>query len=213
MSDDPDARDGATIARSRRLSWLLRHGGASMGLPMDEAGWVPIAAVLAATGLDLAQLQHAVATNDKRRLQLDGDRVRACQGHSRDNTAVTREGLERSWQPWTGTTSLWHGTDTAAIAAIAIEGLSPMRRTHVHLADDPAAKVGKRAQVAWLLEVDPARLRAAGLGIFVAPNGVVLVRHVPRACIIGAHPRTRRAHAERATVLATLGLCEPVRGS
>ncbi len=207
MSEPDDPRvDAGTLARSRRLSWLLRHGGAAAGVPMDEAGWAPIDAVLAATGLTRDQLERVVATNDKRRLQLDGDRVRACQGHSRDNTAVTLEGLERSWRPWSGRGSLWHGTDTAAIAAIARTGLSPMRRTHVHLTDDPAAKVGKRAQVAWLLEVDAVAVRAAGLAIFVAPNGVVLVRQVPRPCIVGARPMTRRAQAERDGVFAALGL-------
>lgn len=178
--------DGAAIARSKRLSWLLRHGAGEQGLAMDAAGWAAIADVLAATGLSRDELDDAVRTNTKRRLQLDGEHVRACQGHSQRNTAVTREGLERSWQPWTGNASLWHGTSRAALAGIAERGILPIARTHVHLADAPDAAVGKRAEVDVLLEVDPTRLRTHGLDVFVAPNGVVLVREVPPDCIVGA---------------------------
>ena len=77
------------IRRSKKLSWLLRHGAREVGLPMDAAGWVSVPEVLRALSITRAQLEHAVATNRKRRLQLDGERVRACQGHSADGTPVT----------------------------------------------------------------------------------------------------------------------------
>lgn len=194
------------IARSKHLSWLLRHGAVEAGLAMDAAGWADVDDVLAHTGLSRAQLDECVRTNTKGRLQLEGGRVRACQGHSQANTAVHADALERSWWPFCGRHHLWHGTSRDAIASIAKDGLVPVARTHVHLTDDPASKVGKRAAVAWLLEIDPALVRAAGHGIFVAPNGVVLTRAVPPSCIVGARAMTKRAHAERDDVLALLGL-------
>ena len=60
------------IRRSKKLSWLLRHGAREVGLPMDAAGWVSVPEVLRALSITRAQLEHAVATNRKRRLQLDG---------------------------------------------------------------------------------------------------------------------------------------------
>ncbi|MBC8066747.1 MAG: RNA 2'-phosphotransferase [Deltaproteobacteria bacterium] len=180
--------DRGAIARSKRLSWLLRHGAGERGLAMDTAGWAAIDDVLVATGLSRDELDEAVRTNTKRRLQFDGERVRACQGHSQRNTAVTREGLERSWQRWDGEASLWHGTALAALDGIAAHGILPIARTHVHLADAPDATVGKRAHVDVLLEVDPRRLRARGLDVFVAPNAVVLVREVPPDCIVATRP-------------------------
>lgn len=199
------ARD-ELVARSRHLSWLLRHGAVEAGLAMDAAGWAAIADVLARTGLTAEALAEAVRTNTKGRLQLDGDRVRACQGHSLVNTAVTRDALEASWRAHDGNTSLWHGTTRDAITAIATAGILPVARTHVHLADDPASTLGKRAAVAWLLEVDPVAMRAAGHAIFVAPNGVVLTRAVPPAFIVGARAMTHRAEAERDEVRTLLGV-------
>lgn len=207
--DPPPMSSGSDrdqVARSKHLSWLLRHGAVESGLAMDGAGWAEIADVLAQTKMTRDELDVAVRTNGKQRLQVDGTRVRACQGHSTANTAIDRDALERSWRAYDGTASLWHGTSRDAIAAIASAGILPIARTHVHLTDDPASKVGKRASVAWLLEVDPGRLRAAGHAIFVAPNGVVLVREVPPHCIVGARPMTRQAERDRSDVLGLLGL-------
>jgi len=194
------------IAKSKQLSWLLRHGAPEAGLPMDAAGWAAIDAVLRATGMTRAELDEAVRTNTKRRLEIAGERVRACQGHSLANTAITREALERSWVAYEGDASLWHGTSRAAIDGIADAGILPIARTHVHLAPSEASLVGKRANVALLLEVDPTRLRAAGLGIFVAPNGVVLVREVPPACIVGVRATTEAGTSALDEVQGLLGL-------
>jgi putative RNA 2'-phosphotransferase len=169
--------------RSRRLSWLLRHGAGQAGLAMNTAGWAPIDEVMAVLGIDRAQLDEAVERNDKRRLEVDGDRIRACQGHSLDGMPVTRAALEATWRPVRPSDPLWHGTGVASLAPIAARGLHPGRRSHVHLAAAPDSRVGKRARVDLLLGVDPARLAAAGLGVFEAPNGVLLVREVPAACI------------------------------
>jgi putative RNA 2'-phosphotransferase len=179
-----------TSQLSRQVSWLLRHGAVEAGLAMDAAGWARVGDVLAALRISREDLVEVVATNDKRRLQLDGDRVRACQGHSwgagTSRMPVTREALEASWRRVEPDGPLWHGTNLTALDSIASAGLMPGRRTHVHLAATPDAKVGKRANVELLLEVDPARLAGHGLDVFEAPNGVLLVRRVPADCITGA---------------------------
>lgn len=189
--------------QSRALSWLLRHGAVEAGVTMDAAGWVAVTDVLRALGMTRTQLDEIVRTNDKRRLELEGERVRACQGHSTEGTPVTVEALEATWTVHEGDGPLWHGTSASALPAIAREGLLPLRRTHVHLASALDSVVGKRAAVDVMLEIDPARVRAEGQRIFVAPNGVVLVRRVPRVAIVGLRAMTRRSRA-REQALRTL---------
>lgn len=82
MSDDVRPR-AARIERAvtrvlrpehKRLSWLLRHGANEAGLVMDEAGWAEIADVLEFSHMARDDLDEAVATNDKGRLQTEGSR-------------------------------------------------------------------------------------------------------------------------------------------
>lgn len=199
--------DGERTRReSKRLSWLLRHGANEAGVSMDAAGWVAVADVLRALGLSRADLELAVRENDKRRLELAGDRVRACQGHSTAGTPVTAEALEASWTERLSAAPVWHGTASAALAGIAERGILPIARTHVHLAEALTSKVGKRANVDVMLKIDALRLREAGISVFAAPNGVLLARQVPRAAIVDLTPMTRRARGEEATLRALLSL-------
>jgi putative RNA 2'-phosphotransferase len=186
----------ATTRLSKRLSWLLRHGAGEAGLDMDAAGWAPVVQVLAVLRISRADLDEAVRANDKGRLQLAGDLVRACQGHSLEGMPVTQAALEASWAVVRPSRSLWHGTSVGSVAGIAAHGLLPGRRSHVHLAADADARVGKRAHVDLLLEVSPRELAEHGLCVFRAPNGVLLVRHVPVTCIVAvraASPAGERA--------------------
>lgn len=194
---------------SRQLSWLLRHGAGEAGLTMDEAGWARVSDVLRISGLTPERLNVAVETNDKGRLQFDptGGQIRACQGHSLEGMPVTRKALEASWEAIIPAAPLWHGTSIAALAGIVAAGIVPSARTHVHLAESPTSKVGKRARVDVLIEVSPASLADSGLGIFRAPNGVVLVRYVPVPAIVAVHPA--EAGASEAIVASGLPLGEP----
>lgn len=179
--------------RSRQLSWLLRHGASEAGVTMDAAGWVPVGEVIAVVGVTRAELERVVRENDKGRLQLEGDRIRACQGHSTEGMPVTPAALEASWREHGGDAWLYHGTSAAVLPGIAADGLLPVRRTHVHLAAALDSKVGKRAAVDVMLAVDPGVVRAHGLRVFEAPNGVILVRHVPRVAIVALTAMTRRS--------------------
>ena len=125
---------------SRRLSWLLRHGARETNLAMDGAGWSAVDDVLAALGMSRDALDRAVAENDKGRLQLDGGRIRACQGHSTGGVPVTLDALEASWDA-IELPVLWHGTSLDALSGIARSGIHPRARTHVHLAPSPESKV------------------------------------------------------------------------
>jgi putative RNA 2'-phosphotransferase len=187
-----------------RLSWALRHGAGEIGLPMDAAGWVAIEALLRELSIRREDLDRVVAENAKSRYQVDGERIRAAQGHSRANMPVTHEALEASWSRYDGGDSLWHGTHVDAVASIAEAGILPGARTHVHLAARLDSPVGKRARVDVMIEVSAAKLRREGREVFVSPNGVVLAREVPAVCLVGLLGITRAGKAREVDLAALL---------
>lgn len=161
---------------------------------MDAAGWVLVADVLETLKIRESDLDEIIRTNRKQRIQREGERVRACQGHS-DGVPVTREALEESWSFYPGALA-WHGTRIDAVESIAKQGVLAQARTHVHLAAALDSVVGKRSNVHVMLGVSTDALRDDhGLEVFEAPNGVVLVRHVPADCIVEVRAQTRRARA------------------
>lgn len=182
---------------SKKLSWLLRHGAIESKLPMDAAGWSAIADVLRVARMKRYVLDAVVEQNDKQRLQVDGDRIRASQGHSLDGTPVTLDGLERSWHEWYGTETVWHGTVVDAALSIAQTGIQARARSHVHLAESTRSKVGKRWNTPVLLGIDPERVRVSGVGIYRSPNGVLLCRHVPSDAVVALELRSKKAEAAR----------------
>jgi putative RNA 2'-phosphotransferase len=191
---------------SKKLSWLLRHGAPSEGVAMDAAGWVAVEDALRVARMTRSELERVVAENNKSRLELVGDRVRACQGHSREGMPVTLEALEASWEVHTGTASVWHGTHRGAAAGIGREGILPGERTHVHLAEELDSRVGKRANVDMMIEVSPARLLDEGLRVYKSSNGVLLCRRVPVSCIVGVAALSAAAKSSEAAIRAELGL-------
>jgi putative RNA 2'-phosphotransferase len=191
---------------SRRMSSLLRHQAGEVRLRMDAAGWVELDELAAHLRARRHVIDEVVQHNNKTRFEVSGTRIRASQGHSLENMPVTQEALEASWATFDGEGSLWHSTQPEAVEGIAREGLLRGERSHVHLAASRNSSVGKRANVGVLLEISPARLRAAGQMTFQSPNGVILCRHVPPGCIVGIHPLSKRAQQSAAAWRAAFGL-------
>ena len=133
------------ITTSKFLSLILRHRPETIGLSLDENGWVDIDELQAAARahgkkLDRTTLDRVVATNDKRRFVISGDgkRIRAAQGHS--------VAIDLALEPASPPETLYHGTATRFLASITAKGLVPGRRRHVHLSADEetAVRVGSR---------------------------------------------------------------------
>ena len=173
------SRDDA-VRVSKRLSYVLRHRPDSIGVSLDEAGWVDVGtllAALAAHGLPLTRgdLDRVVAGNDKRRFAYDdgGTRIRASQGHS----VPVALGYAAEPPP----PVLFHGTPVRDLAAILAEGLRPGRRHAVHLSPDEATArtVGERRGRAAVLRVDAAGMARDGAVFTRSANGVWLVDAVP----------------------------------
>ena len=193
----PTATD---IAASKKLSWLLRHGAREAGVTLDPEGWAGLDVVLRTLSLSEGTVLRAVASNEKRRFELDAlrRRIRASQGHSEG--LVASESIESTWARFEGESLLFHGTQRAHLAQIVKEGLTAMSRTHVHLAASKDAVVGKRANVDVLLAIDPLKVRAEGEALFISPNGVILARRIPPSAIVGLDAMTRASRAEEAAL-------------
>lgn len=164
------------VKTSKFLSLVLRHQPQTVGISLDEAGWVDVDVLLAAMsehGRDLTrdQLEFVVQENDKQRFAFstDGLRIRANQGHSVE--------VELDHAPAEPPELLFHGTPAHFVEAIRSGGLKKMKRHHVHLHEnrDVATTVGKRRGKPVILTVRAGEMHRAGIEFFVTPNHVWLV--------------------------------------
>jgi putative RNA 2'-phosphotransferase len=165
---------------SKFLSFVLRHRPDSIGLELDDAGWVDVETLLresqaSGTTITRAELEEVVATSPKRRFALseDGLRIRASQGHSVE--------VELGYEPAPPPEQLFHGTVASALESIRAQGLVRMARHHVHLSSDraTATNVGQRRGAPIILTVRAGRMHRAGFVFYVSANGVWLTEHVP----------------------------------
>ncbi|MEV6966782.1 RNA 2'-phosphotransferase [Hamadaea sp. NPDC051192] len=166
------------VRTSKRLSYVLRHRPDSVGLTLGAGGWVGVDELLHAlarhgTRITRDDLEYVVAHNDKRRFIIDGDRIRANQGHSME--------VDLGLTPVTPPDRLYHGTARHNLDPIFLDGLVRGNRHHVHLSADEetALKVGARHGSPVVLAVDAAAMTAEGLLFYRSENGVWLTDHVP----------------------------------
>ncbi|MGV9562411.1 RNA 2'-phosphotransferase [Streptomyces sp. NPDC003480] len=176
MTERNDER--RTVKVSKYLSKHLRHQPERIGLVLDGGGWVEIDTLLAAAAshgfpITRSELDHVVATNDKRRFAIEGTRIRASQGHSVD--------VDLGLPPAAPPAYLYHGTVARHLDAIRTEGLRPMNRQDVHLSPDreTATRVGARRGRPVVLTVDAGAMHRDGHVFHVSANGVWLTRAVP----------------------------------
>ncbi|MFJ3226298.1 RNA 2'-phosphotransferase [Streptomyces sp. NPDC086783] len=170
--------DRRTVKVSKYLSKHLRHQPERIGLTLAEGGWVEIEELIAAATahgfpFSRAELDHVIATNDKRRFAVEGTRIRASQGHSVE--------VDLGLPPATPPGYLYHGTVARSLDAIRAEGLRPMNRHDVHLSADreTASRVGARRARPVVLSVDAAAMHRDGHVFHVSENGVWLTAAVP----------------------------------
>ncbi len=163
---------------SKFLSLILRHQPERIGIDLDKNGWVEIDTLLTALSksqhsLTRTELESLVESNDKKRFTIDGNRIRANQGHSLS--------VELDLKPQQPPAILFHGTATKYLDSILKQGLLKRKRQHVHLSSEliTAEKVGKRHGKLVILNVDASKMANDSIPFYLSANGVWLVDHVP----------------------------------
>ncbi len=173
-------QDFDPTSTSKFLSLILRHKPETVGLKLDEGGWLSVDELLIALArndhpLTREQLDEVVADNDKKRFGYDstGLLIRAVQGHSQD--------VDLGFEAVVPPDVLYHGTVERFLSSIMQRGLVKGRRRYVHLSQDVATArvVGKRRGKPVILEIASESMHQAGHSFFRADNGVWLTEHVP----------------------------------
>lgn len=175
---------------SKYLSYLLRHAPESIGLEMDNHGWVSVDQLidrLNAGGkyeISLKDIRNIVANDAKGRFRLDEGfkRIKACQGHT---IAWVEPELTIAAPPH----FLYHGTTVKALEKIEACGfISRMQRHAVHMQAE--LEPAWASAVRWhakpvVLKIDSARMYEDGFSFGISDNGVWCTEQVPAEYIAG----------------------------
>ncbi|MBR5405177.1 MAG: RNA 2'-phosphotransferase [Oscillospiraceae bacterium] len=167
---------------SREISYALRHAPWEYELELDSEGFVPLAQLLAAINesggygrtVTADDLAHIIEISDKKRHEIQGDKIRALYGHSVP--------MHISKEPFTPPAVLYHGTTHKALEAILQSGLKPMGRQYVHLSveTETAVQVGKRRDSKpVILVIDAAKASAEGVPFYKGNDKVILADSIP----------------------------------
>ncbi|TCD71780.1 hypothetical protein EIP91_003123 [Steccherinum ochraceum] len=184
--------DSEETRMSKTLTWILRHGSESEGLTMRPDGYVRVQDILARPrfkAFDMPLIERIVATDSKSRFGLLSEPdpasasptspvwwIRANQGHSLKKV-VQLETTLVSCAADIPTGIAVHGTTLVAWESIQNQGLSKMKRNHIHLAQGvPGSGVisGMRKLSEIYIYVDVDKAIASGLAFSLSANGVVL---------------------------------------
>jgi len=162
------------ISLSKEISYALRHAPWEYELEMDEEGFVPLEQLLNALGITKDDVLKVMEISEKKRLELNGDKIRALYGHSIPMHIKKIEGTPPS--------VLYHGTANRFIDSIKQTGLLPMKRQYVHLAidEETATAVGKRRDKSpVLLKIDTKQAIADGIRFYIGNDKVWLCDKLP----------------------------------
>ncbi|KAF9459323.1 KptA family-domain-containing protein [Collybia nuda] len=186
-------KDSPEVRLSKTLSWLLRHGAKGEGLAMRADGYVKVTDLLEnpklkSQSLQLTGLQEIVKADAKKRYDLVFEVdplgsdpavgawwIKANQGHSIKTVKLELKPIVALSDIPTGIAV--HGTQRKAWESIVTQGLSKMKRNHIHLAQGVAGEnviSGMRNSSQILIFIDVQKALDAGIKFFFSDNGVIL---------------------------------------
>lgn len=183
-------KDSPEVRLSKTVSWILRHGAEQEGVELRPDGYARVQDLLGRPKLKdmtLEALQDMVQKDAKTRFSLIQEPdpksgspepiwwIRANQGHSMKNVKLDLQPINNVSDIPTGIAV--HGTNEQAWKLIKTQGLSKMKRNHIHLAQGvPGSGVisGMRGSASVLIYVDVQKALDAGIKFFLSANGVVL---------------------------------------
>ena len=179
VTTEQPRRDEQHSQLSRALSRALRHEPEQFGITLDAQGWADLKQLLSALGelnadWNALNFDNLLATNKKRRFDVEGGRIRALYGHS-----TKPKILMQACEP---PVSLFHGTDPRSAQFIAREGLKPMGRNYVHLASEKKYATRARHRKSCqpiLFEVRSADAFRSGISFYQSNDVVWLSESIP----------------------------------
>ncbi len=162
---------------SKYLAFILRHTPDDLKYFISEDGWIEISKVLDLLKennkeLSLEELNELVDTNAKQRFAIDGNLIRANQGHTID--------VKIDFEIKTPPSILYHGTSEDVVEKIKVEGIKPMLRQFVHLSDniETATQVGQRHGKLYIFEINTEMMIKEGYEFKLSKNGVWLIEEI-----------------------------------
>lgn len=164
---------------SKYISLILRHKPETIGISLDEHGWVNVKELIEGVNkihkLDMETLEEIVATDEKQRYSFNEDKtlIRANQGHSIDVDVELEEVEPPEY--------LWHGTGEKYVESIRQTGIVAKSRLYVHLSDSygTAIMVGARHGKPMVFCVKAKEMHDNGYKFYKSKNGVWLTKFVP----------------------------------
>ncbi|KAJ5066396.1 putative phosphotransferase [Anaeramoeba ignava] len=170
------------IKISKTLSYLLRHGAKKEKIKMRTDGFVLVSDLLEHRSLKritFEDIKRIVENNDKKRFLLSKDEnqndiIKATQGHTIEVkdlslTKITKENLPQC---------AVHGTNRKNWNIIKNQGLSKMKRNHIHFAPKEPGKgqviSGMRTSSEIMIFVDLEKALEDGIQFFQSENEVIL---------------------------------------
>ena len=167
---------------SKEISYALRHAPWEYELELDSEGFVHVEQLINAINesgnydrpITISDLEYIIKSSDKKRHEIQGDKIRALYGHSIP--------MHISKDVIVPPDVLYHGTTHKALDAILCDGLKPMSRQYVHLSidTDTAVQVGKRRDDSpVILVIDAHKAYTDGISFYKGNDKVILADFVP----------------------------------
>ncbi|EZA49394.1 tRNA 2'-phosphotransferase, partial [Ooceraea biroi] len=163
------------VALSKRLSYLLRHGAVREGLNIKPNGFVSVDELLnkSLRHYTIDDIKRVVNNNDKQRFALNIANgvleIKANQGHSISGIAeLSLKIIDRV------EFDIIHGTYLKCWSRIKAEGLSRMKRNHIHFAKGLNFINGLRRSAELFIYINYDKAKEDGLVFYESENGVIL---------------------------------------
>ncbi|XP_034951434.1 tRNA 2'-phosphotransferase 1 [Chelonus insularis] len=174
MNNTGEQKNLTDIKLSKKLAYLLRHGAKNFNLSINADGYVPIAEIISIfKEFSEENIERIVKKDSKKRYSLKIEegilKIKANQGHSIDT--VNQLNLKPIDNP---NFSIIHGTYFENWQSIKKQGLSRMKRNHIHFAKDLNTKCGLRQNAQVFIFINYKKATEDGIKFFESENGIIL---------------------------------------
>lgn len=169
------------------VSGLLRHFPQKFDLKIDENGWVSFEALARVVSrrypwANKWVLKAMIYSDEKKRYELKGDKIRARYGHSIE--------VKLSDMPEAEEDTLYYGTSEEEASRMLEIGIKPVNQTYVHLSttiEKSLEVAGLRTKKPIVFEIDAKQAKIDGIRILKANDLIALAKEIPAKYIKKIH--------------------------